>query len=341
MKEIIAIKWPLFFLTLFPIIFLTSCGNGTTTSKKRADTTSMSAPAIVVPGFDADSAYYFVARQLSFGPRVPGTSAHAQCAKWLEETMKQFTPDVIVQEFKARVYNSQVLGGKNIIAVFNPQMQRRILLAAHWDSRPYADHDPDPANHGKAIDGANDGASGVGVLLEIARQLSRQSPSAGVDIILFDLEDYGPPQDKQTYESTDMWGLGSQHWARNPHVPRYTANFGILLDMVGAPNARFPMEGFSMYYAPDINKKIWTLAGKLGYGEYFIFEQGGYITDDHYYVNKIARIPMINIIHLDETSSNGSFYEHWHTVNDNLDQIDQNTLKIVGEVVLNVIYKGI
>lgn len=341
MKLILATKWPLFFLNLLPIIFLASCGNGTTTSKKPAETTSKPAPAIVVPGFNSDSAYHFVERQLSFGPRVPGSVAHAECAKWLEETMKQFTPDVIVQNFKARVYNNQVFSGKNIIATFNPDMQRRILLAAHWDSRPYADHDPDPNNHQIPIDGANDGASGVGVLLEIARQLSTQSPAVGIDIIFFDLEDYGPPQDKQTSESTDMWGLGSQHWARNPHIQRYSAHFGILLDMVGAPNARFPLEGFSMYYAPDVTRKVWELAGKLGYGEYFVFEQGGYITDDHYYVNRIARIPMMNIIHLDETSPNGSFYEHWHTVNDNLDQIDRNTLQVVGEVVLNVIYKGL
>jgi hypothetical protein len=163
----------------------------------------------------------------------------------------------------------------------------------------------------------------------------------GIDIILFDLEDYGPPQDSQTWESTDMWGLGSQHWAKNPHTPRYSANFGILLDMVGAPDARFPLEGFSMYYAPDITKKVWELAGRLGYDDYFIFDQGGHITDDHYFVNRDARIPTINIIHLDPASSNGTFFEHWHTVNDNIDHIDPYTLGVVGDVVLNVIFRGL
>lgn len=324
----------------FPAIFLFSCGNGSSTSRKPAVSTAPVAQ-IVVPEFNADSSYHFVEKQIAFGPRVPGSQAHAECAEWLGQTLKQFAQEVIIQDFKARVHNNQVLNGKNIIAIFNPGNQRRILLAAHWDSRPYADHDPDPANHQQPIDGANDGASGTGVLIEIARQLSIHNPSIGVDIVLFDIEDYGPPQDNQTNQSTEMWGLGSQHWSKNPHTPKYTANFGILLDMVGASNAKFPLEGFSMYFAPDITKKVWELAGRLGYGEYFVFDQGGYITDDHYFVNRDARIPMINIIHLDEKSANGTFYEHWHTINDNLDQIDPHTLKVVGEVVLNVVYKGL
>jgi glutaminyl-peptide cyclotransferase len=328
---------------LFALSFLisVSCGDGGASSKK---TTAVSTPppaTISVPDFDADSAYYFVEKQLSFGPRVPGSDAHAACAQWLEITLRRFATKVVVQEFKARVYNNLVFDGKNLIASFNPDMQRRILLAAHWDSRPYADHDPDPANHNTPIDGANDGASGTGVLIEIARQLSRQSPPLGIDIILFDLEDYGPPQDSQTWESTDMWGLGSQYWAKNPHTPRYSANFGILLDMVGAPDARFPLEGFSMYYAPVITKKVWELAGRLGYGDYFVFEQGAHITDDHYFINRDARIPTINIIHLDPASPNRTFFEHWHTVNDNIDQIDPHTLSVVGNVVLSVIFKGI
>lgn len=322
-------------------LFIASCNQGGSSKRQPAAITETVAPPIVVPEFNPDSAYIFVEKQVLFGPRVPGSQAHAECADWLEQTLKRFTPEVTVQDFRARVHTNQVLNGKNIIAAFNPGKPRRILLAAHWDSRPYADHDPNPDNHQKPIDGANDGASGTGVLLEIARQLSIQNPPLGVDIILFDLEDYGPPQDSQTFESTDMWGLGSQHWSKNPHIPKYTANFGILLDMVGAPDAKFPLEGFSMFYAPDITKKVWEMAGRLGYGDLFTFEQGGYITDDHYFINRDARIPTINIIHLDPNSSNGTFYEHWHTVNDNMDQIDPHILDVVGRVVLNVIYKGL
>ena len=330
-----------FFLIIITLWFMTSCGNSGSDSSSRQQPVNTEVKTIQAPEFNADSAYYFTEKQVAFGPRIPGSAAHAECARWMEETLLRFADQVIVQDFKSRVYSNKTYDGKNIIAIFNPDKQFRILLCAHWDSRPYADHDPEPANHQKPIDGANDGASGTGVLIEVARQLSIQNPSVGVDIVLFDLEDYGPPQDRQMQESTDMWGLGSQHWSKNPHTPRYTANYGILLDMVGAKDAKFPLEGFSMYYAPDIKKKVWDLAGKLGHGDRFVFEQGGYITDDHYFVNKIARIPTINIIHLDPNSSNGSFFEYWHTVKDNMETIDRNTLGIVGEVVMNVIFKGL
>ena len=325
---------------LLPALFF-SCGGQGDQSKSIRQTPkeAIPKPVIEVPDFNADSAYAYVARQLSFGPRVPETEAHQQCAEWLTRTLERFTDQVTVQPFKARVYNNNILEGKNIIASFNPEKHNRIFLAAHWDSRPYADHDPDPSKHQTPIDGANDGASGTGVLLEIARQFSISNPPAGVDIILFDLEDYGPPQDNQTNQSTETWGLGSQYWSKNPHQFGYSANYGILLDMVGAPNARFPLEGFSMYYAPDITKKVWELAEDLGHNDYFVFEQGGYITDDHYFINQLAEIPTINIIHLDPTSSNGTFYEYWHTVNDNLYQLDRSTLKVVGTVVLNVVYR--
>jgi len=327
---------------LLLLLLMLSCNNNKAgkKTKKSPDPTPTNV-SIQVPEFNADSAYFFIEKQISFGPRVPESEAHSNCAEWIKENLQRFCSHVSLQEFKARAYNNQILNGKNIIAVFNPNKQPRYLLCAHWDSRPYADHDPDPANHQKPIDGANDGASGTGVLMEVARQLSLNSPSAGVDIVLFDIEDYGPPQDRQAYESTDFWGLGSQFWSRNPHTTHYSANFGILLDMVGAPDAQFPLEGFSMYYAPDIGKKVWEIAGRLGYGDRFVFDNGGYITDDHYFINRIARIPTINIIHLDQSSSNGSFFEHWHTINDNMDHIDTNTLKMVGDVVLNVVFKGL
>ncbi len=328
---------PAFVMTI--IIFLSSCGgNGSTSTNTKAPSKAQKA-AVKVPDFNGDSAYYFVEKQISFGPRVPETETHARCAAWLEATLKRYTPNVTVQEFKARIYDNRIFEGKNIIASFRPEFQKRIFLSAHWDSRPFADHDPDPSNHNTPIDGANDGASGIGVLLEIARQLSLQQPKTGVDIVLFDLEDYGPPQDNQTNQSTETWGLGSQYWSKNPHIFGYSANYGILLDMVGAADAVFPKEAFSMYYAPDIVEKIWGTARSIGYGDYFIDETGGYITDDHYFVNTLAGIPTVDIIHLNENSTNGTFYDHWHTVNDNLEQIDPATLKIVGQTLLTVIYR--
>ncbi len=318
------------------VLALYSCGSS---KKPVEDNTLTSEVQVNVPGFDADSAYAYIEKQLSFGPRVPGSEAHSKCASWLETIMESFADTVQVQAFKARAYNGNVLRGRNIIASFNLENKKRIMLSAHWDSRPFADHDPLESNHNTAIDGANDGASGVGVLIEAARQFSMQNPAIGLDIIFFDLEDYGPPQDAQNYAGEDYWGLGSQYWANNPHKTNYRALYGILLDMVGVKDPTFMMEGFSMMYAPSRVKKVWDMAEELGYGKYFPRERGSYITDDHYYVNNIANIPTINIIHLDPKSVNGSFFDHWHTVNDNLESIDRSSLKIVGTVILNVVYR--
>lgn len=291
---------------------------------------------IQVPVFNADSAYQFVANQVAFGPRVPNTEAHQKAALYLENTLQRFTRDVLVQSFQQRAFDGTVLNGKNIIAQFNIEQKKRVLLAAHWDSRPFADHDPDEANHHTPIDGANDGASGVGVLLEIARLMAMQAPDVGVDIVLFDLEDYGVPAFKGE-SNNESWALGSQYWANNPLPMGYTANFGILLDMVGAENVSFRMEHYSMRYAPHIVKKVWKQAAVLGYDSIFLFEEGGYVMDDHIPVNEILRIPMIDIIHYDDTRDS-SFFPHWHTVNDNLDHIDKLSLRIVGETVTHVVY---
>ena len=178
---------------------------------------------VVIPSFNADSAYQFVAKQTQFGPRVPETSAHAQCAEWLTAKLSEWADTVIVQEFRTRLFNDKGIDGKNIVAVFHPEAKKRIVLCAHWDSRPYADHDPDEANTRTPIDGANDGASGVGVLLECARQFSLQAlpEKLGVDIVLFDLEDYGPHQsesEKYYDDRVNYWALGSQHWSKTPHI---------------------------------------------------------------------------------------------------------------------------
>ena len=288
-------------------------------------------------GFDASSAYGFVKKQVEFGPRVPNTSAHAACADWLVKTLKQWTPDVVVQAFQAKAYDGRVLDGKNIVASFNAEAKDRILLCAHWDSRPFADHDPDPANHFKPVMGANDGASGVGVLLEVARQLSLRKPAAGVDILLLDLEDFGEHRNWRGI-AKDNWALGSQYWARNPHRPGYKARFGILLDMVGASDAVFPMEGTSMSYAPEVMKKVWETARGLGLSKYFLAREADALIDDHLYINEIAGIPTVDIIHYD-TEKQG-FPASWHTVGDTLDKIDVDTLRAVGQVVLAMIYQG-
>jgi glutaminyl-peptide cyclotransferase len=318
------------------LIILTNC-TGTGTKEKPANTSSSEATNIVIPAFNTDNALNYVKEQCDFGPRVPGSKAHEACADWLTKELQSCTPDVIVQNYQTRVFDGQVFNGKNIIACFNPDAKARIMLCSHWDSRPFADHDQDPAKRNQPVMAANDGASGVGILLELAKVLKENPVKIGVDLVLFDMEDYGPPEDKQD-ESNENWGLGSQYWSRNPHTPYYRARFVILLDMVGAKDAKFRKEGFSMHHAPDKVKKVWDIADGLGYQDYFLDETGGYINDDHYFINEILKIPAIDIIHLDPNSSNKSFYEYWHTTGDTFDKIDKQTLKVVGDVLTKVVY---
>ncbi len=326
-----------YILILIPGLVLYSCGGGKQPPEEKKSEIPVKTIPVKIPDFNADSAYFFIEQQLAFGPRVPGTKAHGKCADFLSRKLKSYIDEVIVQRGKAYAFNDKVLDVYNIIASFQPEKENRILLCAHWDSRPFADHDPDEKNHETPIDGANDGASGVGVLLEIARQLKQSETSLGIDIILFDVEDYGKPQGIQSRRE-DTWALGSQYWAKNPHIMNYKARFGILLDMVGAKDATFTMEGFSVYFAADILKKVWDIAHSIGYNNYFLFEKTGEILDDHLYVNSIRNIPTIDIIHYDPSTSTG-FFEYWHTVKDDISNIDKTTLKVVGQTVLTVIYR--
>lgn len=308
---------------------MTAC-NGTKNESSKVQPT-----AIEKPNFNADSAFSYVKAQTDFGPRTPASEAHEMCANFLENRLAQFCDTVIVQQFTATTYDKKKWPSKNIIGSFAPEKEHRILLAAHWDSRPIADQDPDPTKHETPIDGANDGASGVGVLLEIARQLQIQKPEIGVDIIFFDMEDYGTPSSENI--PGDWWCLGSQYWIKNPHVTDYKADFGILLDMVGGENPTFYHEGYSSYYAQNIVSKVWGTANQLGYGSYFINKSANPITDDHYYILMNTSIPMIDIIHQDVTSGTGFGYV-WHTLSDNITHIQKETLEAVGTSVLAVVY---
>jgi len=323
-----------FVLAVFLLVFV-SCGQ----PNRSGNTVITTDTRIPVPDFDADSAFYFVERQMAFGPRVPGTRAHAECARWIEQTVSRFADEVIVQRFTARIWNGDLKNGVNIIASFYPERQQRILLGAHWDSRAVADHDPDPANWHKPTPGANDGGSCAGVLLEIARQLSINRPNIGIDLIFFDLEDQGTPHfEQRSLRDEYTWALGAQHWAHNPHRPNYRANYGILICMVGASNPRFGREGFSMQYAPDVMERVWRTARGMGFGHAFVNEPSGHIINDHLFVNRYAGIPMINIIDHCLRRPTG-FFTQWHTIHDDMSIIDRNTLRMVGQVVLAHIYQ--
>lgn len=285
-----------------------------------------------VPRFNADSAYAFVAKQVSFGPRVMNTPAHDATEAWLIGKLKAFGAEVTPQKFTATAYDGTPLRSTNIIGRYNPQAPYRISLAAHWDTRHIADSaledDPDAV-----VNGADDGASGVGVLLEVARLLGEATPrSIGVDILLFDAEDYG----ESGGGATESWGLGAQHYSRNVGSPK--PQYGILLDMVGAKDARFAREGISMQVAPQLVDRIWSLAQSMRFGDYFVNQNQRPVTDDHYFVNTIARYPMIDIINFSGETESG-FVPHWHTDDDNMDVIDKETLRAVGQVITAVVYR--
>ena len=310
-------------------LFAQAC-SGHSKSATAQDSAADSAATFTTADFTADSAYAYVKAQCSLGPRVPATEAHAKCLAYLTSFLSKCCDTVIVQKgYVSTTGTDKKLPISNVIASFNPQNSQRLLLVAHWDSRPWADNDPDEANHTKPVMGANDGASGVGVLLEVARQLSINRPEIGVDILLVDAEDSG------TSDNEESWGLGAQYWAQHPHVNPYKPMFGILLDMVGASGARFSHEYFSSTYAASFIDEVWGVAAQLGLQSYFVNDNGGGVTDDHVFINK-AGIPCIDIIDMPQGSSTG-FFPQWHTVADDMSIIDKTTLGAVGRTLTTLI----
>lgn len=286
--------------------------------------------------FNADSAYRYIERQVDFGPRVPGSDSHLNCQSYLVgELLRHGADTVLQQKTTLTAYTGMKLPINNIMGRFNEDTQKRVLLLAHWDCRPWADNDPDVDNRDKPVPGANDGASGVGVLLEIARQLNIKRPDIGVDILFVDAEDAG--RSEGFGSSEDTWCLGTQYWLDNmPYADGVMPVYGILLDMVGGINARFYREYISDQYAEDLNSKVWAIAEASGYGEIFPNQQGGGIVDDHMFVNR-AGIPCIDIVECSNPET-GTFPPYWHTLKDDMSKIDRSRLKAVGQTVLNVIY---
>ena len=283
--------------------------------------------------FNADSAYCQVQAQVDFGPRVPGTEEHTRCAEYLVSELNRYGVDTVIQQkTTVTAFNGDKLPINNIMGQINKDAVVRVLLLAHWDTRPWADAEADESKHSMPIPGANDGGSGVGVLLEIARCLQEKKPAIGVDILFVDAEDYGTSSGAE-----DSWCLGTQYWIKNmPYSPSRRPKYGILLDMVGGKNAKFYREYISQYSASPIVDKVWTVAAALGYAGKFVNELCPSIVDDHFYVNQ-GGIPCIDIIECQNPQTN-SFNPTWHTLDDNMSNIDKQSLKAVGQTLLNVIY---
>ena len=277
-----------------------------------------------VPAFNRDSAFAFVQAQVDIGYRHLGSPGHAQTKEWIINKLQAYGVQVTEQDFTATLFDGSSHPATNILGKINPANQHRIALAAHWDSRQMAEKDPDPEKRNEPILGADDGGSGVAVLIELARMLQAHPIELGIDFLFFDAEDAGASGGGRD----ETWCLGSQYWSRNLSgtKPRY----GILLDMVGSKGATFPQEGFSVNYAPEVVDQIWKLAQSMGFGHYFVNKRIPGLTDDHRFVNEIAKIPMIDIINY----AQNSFGAYHHTHDDDMDIIDRRTLGVVGQVVL-------
>ena len=328
------------------LFLLTGCPD-----KKATETAETSAPAEAklpkAPVFNADSAYAFTAKQVAFGPRVPNSKAHVATGDWLVAKLKGYGLKVMQQPFEAMTFDGTNIHARNIIAQYQPQAARRVAIFGHWDTRPFADDDKDPKKKNKPMDGASDGASAVAVALEMARVLSQQpdslAPNVGVDFIFFDAEDWGHDEttqaklkDQLAGSGTDSWCLGSQYWAAHLLPANYKAEYGVLLDMVGAKGGSFTREGTSRTSARFALDKIWNTAAKLGYSDFFRFQDTDAITDDHVYTNK-AGVPTLDIY--DHPAYGNNFFPAYHhATTDNMAIIDRKTLKAVGQTVLQVLY---
>jgi len=275
-----------------------------------------------IPDFNEKRAFEYLQKQCRFGPRNPGSSGHRECLEFLVMELRKTADAVITQPFPMTdPHDNRIYTGTNIIAYFGSRTDC-IILCAHWDTRARADRDPDPKNHNIPIQGANDGASGVAVLLEVAQVLNQNPPSRGVTIVLFDGEDAG-------IEGQDMtWCQGSRYFAKNKK-PGYNPSYGILVDLVGDKDLYLPYELYSMRYAPDLVRRVWETAINLGLPA-FDNSPGYHVVDDHQELFKVG-IPCINIIDFD--------YPHWHTIQDTEDKCSPESLGVVGSLLVYLIYE--
>ena len=284
-----------------------------------------------IPRFDGKSAFGYLKAQTAFGPRNPGSSSHERCKDYLNQELLRFAHAVNLQRFPHTGYRGEPYTMTNIIASFNLQATQRIMLCAHWDTRPEADMESDPAKRRLPILGANDGASGVAVLLELARLFKQTPPPVGVDIVLFDGEDFGRSGDLESYF------LGSRYFAKTKPAT-FNPRFALLLDLVGDKNLLLLKEGYSVQFAPEIVRLVWETARELGVSE-FSDSIGGMIDDDHLPLNS-AGIPTVDIIDLELVGGRAANPErnYWHTHRDTPDRCSPESLEAVGKVLTHLLY---
>lgn len=309
-------------------------------SKGETTTDTQDKKSIKSPAkFNRDSAYSYVRRQVAFGPRVSGTEENRLCREYLVNELKRHgAQNVNVQHGEVTAFNGDRLPIGNIMGSYNPDAKDRILLLAHYDTRPWCDSDHNEENRMKPVLGANDGGSGVAVLLEVARHLNKTEAPVGVDILFVDAEDYGQSSGFSTHDSS--WCLGTQYWVDNiPYSVDSLPRYAVLLDMVGGAGAKFHREYFSDKSASKLVDKVWSMAARSGYENRFVNKPGGAVVDDHIFINA-AGIPAIDIIE-SKNDATGTFAPTWHTTDDTLENIDPSSLEAAGQTVLNLIYNEI
>jgi Zn-dependent M28 family amino/carboxypeptidase len=301
------------------VVVSATCGGADGERGGRSATTAAS-----YPRFDGASAYELVKQQVDFGPRVPGAPGHQAMADWVEAYLAERADTLVVQRFNHTTVDGDTLPLVNFLARFNPSSSPPILLLAHWDTRPFSDQALNSEDRDKPVTGANDGALGTAILLELADMLSESAPPRGVDILLVDGEDYG-----DFAVGNDVF-LGSRHFATN--LPEgYAAELGVLLDMVGDRKLRIYVEGNSNRLAPEVVDRVWNIASRMGFGDVFHRETDYTINDDHIPLND-AGIPTINIISWP--------YDYWHTPEDTPDKVSASSLGVVGAVITRLVYRG-
>ena len=316
-------------ICLLLILGATGCGASQNRTRPATAETGNSEIASNTPTFDSDSAYEAVRWQVELGPRVPNTEAHKIAGNRMAGLLRMYGAAVSEQRMDIKAFDGTILHARNIFGMFNPELTDRTLLVAHYDCRPWADEDPNPEKRKNPVEGANDGASGVAVLLETARHLGQKNPGVGVDILFVDAEDWGTDGDE------DSWAMGTRYFVENPIHPGYSPSRVIVTDMVGGTGAIFPVEFFSYQSAPDMINRWHSSANKAGYEAFFPVTLGGAVTDDHVEFIKVG-IPAIDII---EYHPESGFNPHWHTTTDNLSNISKETLKAVGQTLLEFLYK--
>jgi len=278
------------------------------------------------PTFDGDAAHDFILDQVSFGPRVPGTEGHSAQLAWMEELLELWADQVESLPFTFTTSRGVHLSLTNVLARFRPGLSDRILLLTHWDTRPWSDQAQQLEDRAIPVPGANDGGSGTAVLLHLAQLMAATPPPVGVDLLFVDGEDFGPG-------TQDMF-IGSNHFAAGMPDP-IPWRYGVLLDMVGDLDPRFPIEGHSAEYAPVLAQKVWQVAHDLGYASFFPASVGGRILDDHLPLNR-AGLPTIDVIDFEYGPGNVL----WHTPQDIPENTSAETLRMVGEVVAELVYQG-